>query len=186
MTARITVVNMNDQAALFRNGYRPVVWTDSSPTWRPLSLPCEWKTVGNKTNDLMELTMRFQFEDGHDDAVSFAFCYPFSYEDSQAYLGKLTPDPTVYFHRKCLGISAGGRRIDMLTVTSAEGENAGCSSGHIEPCSDSCGSRLAQHRPVVFLSARVHPGESPASFIMNGFIDFILQTGTPSLFETDG
>jgi cytosolic carboxypeptidase protein 5 len=30
------------------------------------------------------------------------------------------------------------------------------------------------NKPIVFLTARVHPGESPASFVLNGIINFIL------------
>jgi murein tripeptide amidase MpaA len=32
---------------------------------------------------------------------------------------------------------------------------------------------------VIFLSARVHPGETPSSFVMNGFLNFILNREDP-------
>ena len=31
------------------------------------------------------------------------------------------------------------------------------------------------NKPVVFLSARVHPGEVPSSFVLNGVINFLLK-----------
>jgi len=34
-------------------------------------------------------------------------------------------------------------------------------------------------KPVFFLSARVHPGESPASHCFNGFLKFIMQEDDP-------
>jgi cytosolic carboxypeptidase protein 5 len=29
-------------------------------------------------------------------------------------------------------------------------------------------------KPIVFLTARVHPGETPASYVLNGILNFIL------------
>lgn len=29
-------------------------------------------------------------------------------------------------------------------------------------------------KPVIFLTSRVHPGETPASFVLNGLINFLL------------
>jgi len=34
--------------------------------------------------------------------------------------------------------------------------------------------RFEKTKPVIFLTARVHPGELPGSLILNGLIDFIM------------
>ena len=34
-------------------------------------------------------------------------------------------------------------------------------------------------KPVVFVSSRVHPGETPASFIFDGFLEFLLSPDDP-------
>lgn len=31
-------------------------------------------------------------------------------------------------------------------------------------------------KPTIFLSSRVHPGETPASFVLNGIIKFLLNS----------
>jgi cytosolic carboxypeptidase protein 5 len=33
--------------------------------------------------------------------------------------------------------------------------------------------RFAKEKPVIFLSSRVHPGETPGSFALNGFLDLL-------------
>jgi len=35
-----------------------------------------------------------------------------------------------------------------------------------------------QVRPVVFVTARVHPGETPASFVGHGLVDWLLGSST--------
>ena len=37
------------------------------------------------------------------------------------------------------------------------------------------GDENCKEKRVVFVSARVHPGETPSSFVLKGFLDFILK-----------
>lgn len=34
--------------------------------------------------------------------------------------------------------------------------------------------KFSDKKPIVFISARVHPGETPASFALEGLVDFLL------------
>ena len=38
-----------------------------------------------------------------------------------------------------------------------------------------------QIRPVVVVTARVHPGETPASFVCHGLVDWLLSTSKQAL-----
>jgi len=53
--------------------------------------------------------------------------------------------------------SIAGNSLDMLIITNLESSQDEISE-----------------RPAIILSSRVHPGESNASFIMEGIIDFLM------------
>lgn len=52
------------------------------------------------------------------------------------------------------------RRVDLLTISAAENLAAEGAAGRREK--------------VVFLTARVHPGESPSSHVLRGLLQFLL------------
>ncbi|XP_042747844.1 cytosolic carboxypeptidase-like protein 5 isoform X4 [Lagopus leucura] len=124
----------------------------------------------------------------------FAFCYPFSYTECQEMLAQLdsrfeecrhmapsSPLDSVYYHRELLCHSLDKLRVDLLTVTSCHGMQE-----RREPRLDKLFPDTATPRPrcftgkrVFFLSSRVHPGETPSSFVFNGFLHFILREEDP-------
>merc|ERR1711933_645596 len=61
------------------------------------------------------------------------------------------------FRRDLLCRSRSGNRIDLLTITNFNSQ-----------------MNAIRNRPVIILSARVHPGEVNASWIMKGMLDFLL------------
>jgi murein tripeptide amidase MpaA len=83
-------------------------------------------------------------------------------------------------HRELLTYSLEGRRVDLLTIT---GKNKSANQYdsfidhpimHPEIKDLPNGHRaVAFNKPVVFLSARVHPGEVPSSHVLNGLMNFL-------------
>jgi len=86
----------------------------------------------------------------------------------------------VYYMRELLVHSLEGRRVDLLTVTGTEGmlaeeeeRIAGLfPDGRPRP-------RRFENKQIFFLSARVHPGETPASHVFDGLLGFILREHDP-------
>ncbi len=73
-------------------------------------------------------------------------------------LNKISSDPikTTFCTRRTLCLSLAGNKVEMLTVTSKNNlENL-------------------PKRKGVFLTARVHPGESVGSWMMKGVIDYLI------------
>ena len=85
------------------------------------------------------------------DTLYFAMCYPYTYTDLRAYLARIQADPLRARHvrRQRLALTIAGNECEMLWVTD-----------HASP------AEAVNARPVVALSARVHPGESNASWVM--------------------
>merc|ERR1740121_269113 len=81
----------------------------------------------------------------------------------------------IYFHRQELGRSLGGRPVDILTITSVDGASES-ESEEPPPSLPLRGSspRAFPGKPIVFFSARVHPGETPGQFAFVGALRHLL------------
>eukprot|EP00418_Pyrodinium_bahamense_P021831 CAMPEP_0179151064 /NCGR_PEP_ID=MMETSP0796-20121207/73313_1 /TAXON_ID=73915 /ORGANISM="Pyrodinium bahamense, Strain pbaha01" /LENGTH=800 /DNA_ID=CAMNT_0020852115 /DNA_START=22 /DNA_END=2421 /DNA_ORIENTATION=+ len=86
----------------------------------------------------------------------------------------------IYFHRQELGRSLEGRVVELVTVTAAGGAgSARGDAGAVDAPPPEVGllgepPRHFPGRPVVFFSARVHPGETPGQFALIGGLRFLL------------
>ena len=100
----------------------------------------------------------------------------------------------IYYHREVLTRSMDGRRLDLITITSSnnfdpqqgreekfDGYFAEVNPGNGNAARGSGGDGQRAHRfgdrPVVFFSARVHPGETPAQHVLEGIVRFLLRDG---------
>jgi len=86
---------------------------------------------------------------------------------------------SVYFHRQRLCLTKEGRRVDLLTVSEDRGDpkQAETPPEGFRTCSVAVdGETPARYmaRPIVFVSARVHPGETPGQFAFLGFLRFLI------------
>ena len=86
----------------------------------------------------------------------------------------------VYYRRECLCRSLDGRRVELLTVTSSARQLAE-REAPIGGCFPDGGERphRFERKRVFFISARVHPGEVPASHVLHGLLAFLLRDGDP-------
>jgi murein tripeptide amidase MpaA len=135
-------------------------------------------------------TPQLYFEHGvevADDKLYFAFTYPYTYSMVQNELDEIVSNHTnnlsekgsIFFQRELITRSLDGRRIDLLTITSADG----ASTTETEPLLSGLfpDTKAITERPpvfpekeVVFVSARVHPGEVPAQHTFKGIMNLLL------------
>lgn len=104
------------------------------------------------------LTFSVNFEYDND-TVYFAHSYPYTYSDLQRYLLKLENDSLAKhrFRRKMLCQTNAGNPCDFLTITNFNDNE----------------QQLKQKKAII-ISSRVHPGETGASYMMKGVIDYLV------------
>nr|XP_008118841.1 PREDICTED: cytosolic carboxypeptidase 6 [Anolis carolinensis] len=88
--------------------------------------------------------------DREDDIYQFAYCYPYTYTRLQHYLDNLQRRNMDYCRRELLGLSVQQRQLDLLTITNPVNLRPGA------------------EQKIVFITARVHPGETPSSLVCQG------------------
>nr|XP_009938482.1 PREDICTED: cytosolic carboxypeptidase 3 [Opisthocomus hoazin] len=174
MPYRFTIVNFTKRNSLYKRGLRPLLYSEVDAKKHKVG----WRRTGNeikyyKNNagrgrlQYFSLTWTFQFP--HDqDTCYFAHCYPYTYSNLQEYLGAISNDPVkskfCKIHVLCHSLA--GNTVYVLTITNPPKSGKGT------------------ERKAVILTARVHPGETNSSWIMKGFLDYILSdTGEAQLLR---
>lgn len=192
-TIRINIMNMNKQMRLYQQGMTPIIKTvPGRGGWERMRDRSECQM----TDEGMMLSFNHYLSESKRTTTYFSFCYPFSYNECQKYLNKLDrimdqqrpyfnqPEEeidSVYYQRELLCHSLDGLRIDLLTISSYHGitmETEPRLPG-LFPDVYSDRSRVFKDKKVILITSRVHPGETPSSFVFNGFLDFILQQDDP-------
>ncbi|XP_056419685.1 cytosolic carboxypeptidase-like protein 5 isoform X2 [Hyla sarda] len=189
---KINIMNMNKQSKLYGQGMAPFV--------RTVPIRSRWERIRDRptfqmVDNQFVLSFVHRFLDCRGATTYFAFCFPFSYEECQELLAGLddrfsdsrlmspgsSPPDSIYYHRELLCHSLEGLRVDLLTISSGHGMME-----EREPRLDKLFPDRSCPRPyrfsgkrVFFLSSRVHPGETPSSFVFNGFLEFILRQDDP-------
>ncbi|XP_063800625.1 cytosolic carboxypeptidase 2 isoform X2 [Pseudophryne corroboree] len=162
---RFTITNLMKSNSLYNTGMKPLMYSEHDASLRGEGWKREGKDIkyyrssrSQEGGTLYCLTWTFEFP--HDnDTCYFAHCYPYTYSDLHRDLQRWTHDPSCsqYCKLRALCRSLAGNTVYLLTVTSPS----------INPAS-------TVSKKVVVVTARVHPGETNGSWMMKGFLDFLL------------
>eukprot|EP00126_Sphaerothecum_destruens_P011786 Sdes_comp20961_c0_seq1m18721 len=149
------IINYSKSKSLFREGMSPVVSSSSRPKWE--RIPSRHVYYYRCPRHHQKYIMSFLFAfDCEADKYCFAYSFPYSYSDLQRYLEKMEKLQLPYVRRELLGCSLQLRKLDLITISSPENLRPGA------------------RKKVVFITARVHPGETPSSYVVQGMMDFLL------------
>lgn len=121
--------------------------------------------------------MTFQYAFDTDGWVEFAFTYPFSYEDNEALIrefeSKYSKHDEIYFHQEVMTRTSEHRKVHLLTLTARNNVNSKQREDGVEGIFGEGPRPYKIDKPRVVVSARVHPGESPASHCLEGVLRFL-------------
>ncbi|OUM69367.1 hypothetical protein PIROE2DRAFT_2661 [Piromyces sp. E2] len=152
----LNIVNFSKaKMALYRQGATPVVKSDKRPEWVRLPKDTVFLHRSNRHKKNYVLSIAFCFDDP-DDTYYFAFSFPYTYTQLQNYLKNLEERNLPFLKRSFIGYSVEKKRLDLLTISNIENFNK------------------PGKKKTVCITSRVHPGESPSSYVCEGLIDFLV------------
>ncbi|KAA0713684.1 Cytosolic carboxypeptidase 1 [Triplophysa tibetana] len=175
---RFNIINCEKSNSQFNYGMQVLMYSvqeaiHGSPHWvRTGSDICYYKNHfsrssiaagGQKGKSYFTMTFTVTFQH-KDDVCYFAYHYPYTFSTLKMHLRKLSDLRTaqIYYREDELCQTLGGNSCPLLTITAMPESS---SNDHISQF---------RSRPVVFLSARVHPGETNASWVMKGTLEFLM------------
>ncbi|KAJ3391394.1 Cytosolic carboxypeptidase 6 [Lobulomyces angularis] len=150
----LNIVNFSKTKTLYREGASPVVRSKNKPEWSriPSRNVFYFKSPRHKRKYVLSFIFEF---DSFDDEYFFAYSFPYTYTQLQDYLNEISLRNLPFFDRELLGYSVEGRRLDILSITSIS-------------------SLTTEPKRTICITSRVHPGESPSSYVCQGIIDFLI------------
>ncbi|KAL5014989.1 hypothetical protein ScPMuIL_009259 [Solemya velum] len=172
ITYKLRIINLLKKDSLYNYGMRPLVYSEKDAKMKGIG----WVRTGHHiyySRNVMHMhcpllvrgipyyELEWQMEFGNEnDTYYLAHCYPYTYTDLKEDLDILITDPDRSRHikREVLCETKAGNSCFLLTVTD------------FDDCKDETDKK------AVVVTARVHPGESQASWMMKGLLDFM--TGT--------
>ncbi|KAL9657279.1 hypothetical protein ABK040_011499 [Willaertia magna] len=145
-----TIANMSKHKSLYRDGMTPLVKSTSRNYWERIP---EKQVYYYMKDNIYYLSFVFVF-DNENDFYSFAYCYPYTYSDLQKYLFYIENLNLNYFSRSCLCRTIRHLRCDLLSITTPSNNDS--------------------KKPIICITSRIHPGETPSSYVCHGVINFLI------------
>ncbi|XP_050403069.1 cytosolic carboxypeptidase 1 [Patella vulgata] len=175
---RFNIVNCEKLNSQFNFGMKPVMYSvadgiGGNGEWVRVGTDiCYYKnhfirssitTGGVKGKSYYTSTFTITFKHSND-ICYLAYHYPYTYTTLKTHLyhwESICDTSQIFFRHQKLCETLASNPVPVLTITA-------------QPSIDMDGLNELKNRPYIFLSGRVHPGESNSSWVMKGTIDYLL------------
>ena len=197
---KFNIVNLTKPDSLFNLGMRPVVYSCHDAAHKGYGWLRGGSDVSYYANPYPRnntageglacyYTLSFTIEFAHaKDTILVAYSYPHTVGDYRAHLRQITSRPNApdIIRSSKLCATLGGDDCDLLVISNfkdKEKERIGpifpsMMDGRDDATTSKKGKndskdKSTKLKPCLFISCRVHPGETPASWMMKGMLDFL-------------
>ncbi|KAK5867949.1 hypothetical protein PBY51_012401 [Eleginops maclovinus] len=171
---RFNVINCEKSNSQFNYGMQPVLYSvrealEGRPHWvRTGAEICYYRNnycpaQCRRRTTFYTLTFTITFKH-NEDVCYLAYHYPYTYSALKANLKLLqrSVDPTkVFFQQQVLCSTLAGNSCPVVTITACPASRSWRDMHQL------------RNRPCIVLTCRVHPGESNASWVMKGTLEFL-------------
>lgn len=171
---RFHLVNITRREELVEQGMKPVVWSENNPNsgWGRGTSCVNFRETSEFSEFLDHegsyYTLSFSYNFSCPDTVYFAYSFPYSYTMLRNYLKVVASENKSTVKVRKLARTLLGNICEYLIITEdilTFNKNA---SNHSK-------------KKAIFLSSRVHSGETPSSFVIQGLIDYLLSNKKEAL-----
>ena len=188
---KISIDNLNNFYKIFKNGYKicyNILDENETPTsyqnkykeneetnWKRLDIDYEL----NLDIESNLLSIKFNFDLPKKRYVLFSFCFPWSYDKNESFLKHIKEkikNKNIYYHDEILTLSKEKRNIHLLTITSKKNIINHKKESNINglfPDKNRC-NLILHDKHIIFITARVHPGETPGTLMFNGILKLLI------------
>ena len=188
---KISIDNLNNFYKIFKNGYKicyNILDENETPTsyqnkykeneetnWKRLDIDYEL----NLDIESNLLSIKFNFDLPKKRYVLFSFCFPWSYDKNESFLKHIKEkikNKNIYYHDEILTLSKEKRNIHLLTITSKKNIINNKKESNINglfPDKNRC-NLILHDKHIIFITARVHPGETPGALMFNGILKLLI------------
>ena len=191
---RFNIVNLTKPDSLFNLGMRPVMYSvadaaEKNIGWMRAGTEISYYSnpfqrnnqAGEGVNCYYTLSFTLEFHNPRDTYL-IAYSYPYTMNDYRCHMREIVKrrDSSDYIRCSQLCTTLGGQDCDLVVITDFKeskeviGPITAAETFKESTSSDrrarGSGGKPVPLKPALFFSGRVHPGESPASWMMKGMI----------------
>ncbi|CAM9748329.1 unnamed protein product, partial [Ectocarpus fasciculatus] len=178
VSIQFNIINFTKPDSSFNSGMRPVFYSMHDASTKGIGWVRHGSDISYSANDYQRLnaagegvecyfTLSFTLEfHSIGDTCLIAYSYPYSYTDCRLHVDSIVnvPRSSDIIRRFRLCQTLGGKDCDLLIITDFNDRD------NIGPL----GSSATSFKRGIVISARVHPGETPASWVMRGALDYLV------------